>query len=425
MAETTTARFGLRQYSDPNTDAFSRTDYNEDNLQVENLAAIYGQGATTPTPGTVGKFFWHTVESRLYFDDGVALQPIGTPAGTVAAFAGGTVPAGWLLCDGSAVSRTTYARLYAALGGASSPYGQGNGSTTFNLPDLRQKFIAGAQTGQSGYDLAATGGTASHVLTANEMPTHSHAGSSSASAGGHDHSTNTSTAGSHTHSGTSGAGGDAHTHSATSGSAGGHTHTAQSGGGHAHTATAASTSHDHVISITTAGAHSHGVTVNNNSHDHTISTRGTASTSHSHAGPEGDDAVALGPKGASVAIGQPGAPETDSSSHGHTASSASAGDHTHPASANSVPHAHGITVDAASAHTHTTSSDGAHSHSVTTGNASATHTHAINTAAGGDHAHTLTSGGAHTHGLTIASSGGGAGHENRPPYVALNYIIRV
>ena len=63
--------------------------------------------------------------------------------GAVMAVAGSTSPAGWLLCDGSAVSRTTYADLYAVIG---DTYGSGDGSTTFNLPDLADKFIQGNAT---------------------------------------------------------------------------------------------------------------------------------------------------------------------------------------------------------------------------------------------------------------------------------------
>ena len=63
--------------------------------------------------------------------------------GAVVAFAGSTSPAGWLLCDGSAVSRTTYAALFAVIG---TTYGSGNGSTTFNLPNLTDRFIQGNST---------------------------------------------------------------------------------------------------------------------------------------------------------------------------------------------------------------------------------------------------------------------------------------
>ena len=63
--------------------------------------------------------------------------------GAVVAFAGSTSPAGWLLCDGSAVSRTTYAALFAVIG---TTYGSGDGSTTFNVPNLIDKFIQGNAT---------------------------------------------------------------------------------------------------------------------------------------------------------------------------------------------------------------------------------------------------------------------------------------
>ena len=65
------------------------------------------------------------------------------PTGVVQAFAGNTLPNGWLLCDGSAVSRTDYAALYAVIG---TTYGAGDGSTTFNLPNLVDKFVEGSAT---------------------------------------------------------------------------------------------------------------------------------------------------------------------------------------------------------------------------------------------------------------------------------------
>lgn len=63
--------------------------------------------------------------------------------GAVVAFAGSTSPAGWLLCDGSAVSRTTYAALFAVIG---TTYGSGDGSSTFNVPNLTDRFIQGNAT---------------------------------------------------------------------------------------------------------------------------------------------------------------------------------------------------------------------------------------------------------------------------------------
>ena len=68
------------------------------------------------------------------------------PTGTVFAFAGTAAPNGWLLCTGSAVSRTTYAQLWSAIG---SSCGSGDGSTTFNVPDLRGRWIRGVDGGTS------------------------------------------------------------------------------------------------------------------------------------------------------------------------------------------------------------------------------------------------------------------------------------
>jgi len=66
------------------------------------------------------------------------------PVGSIIAFAGASAtPSGYLLCDGSAVSRTTYANLFAVIG---TTYGSGNGSTTFNLPNLTDKVLQGSAT---------------------------------------------------------------------------------------------------------------------------------------------------------------------------------------------------------------------------------------------------------------------------------------
>ena len=74
------------------------------------------------------------------------------PTGMIMAFAGSTAPTGFLLCDGSAVSRTTYADLYAVIG---DTYGAGDGSTTFNVPNLQDKFLQGAGTNSLGTTMSA------------------------------------------------------------------------------------------------------------------------------------------------------------------------------------------------------------------------------------------------------------------------------
>ena len=85
----------------------------------------------------------------------MAAIPAGTPSGVVSAYAGDTAPSGWLLCNGSAVSRATYGALFAAIG---TTFGAGNGTTTFNLPDLRGEFVRGLDGGR-GVDLSRTLGS--------------------------------------------------------------------------------------------------------------------------------------------------------------------------------------------------------------------------------------------------------------------------
>lgn len=67
------------------------------------------------------------------------------PVGAVVAFGGGSVPYGYLVCNGAAVSRTTYAKLFNAIGTA---YGSGDGSTTFNLPNTEGRFVEGGTVGE-------------------------------------------------------------------------------------------------------------------------------------------------------------------------------------------------------------------------------------------------------------------------------------
>lgn len=110
------------------------------------------------------------------------------PVGSIIAYGGATAPAGWLLCDGSAVSRTTYAALFAVIGTAN---GAGNGSTTFNLPDGRGRTVIGAGAGTS-LTARTLGdksiGAESHQLTSSEMPAHSHGGLTGDDSPDHGHS---------------------------------------------------------------------------------------------------------------------------------------------------------------------------------------------------------------------------------------------
>lgn len=124
--------------------------------------------------------------------------------GAVLDFAGTTAPSGWLMCYGQAVSRATYANLFAVIG---TTYGAGDGANTFNLPDCRGRVGAGkddmggnvagrlttAGAGVNGATLGASGGAQTHTLTTVQMPAHNHGVTDP----GHNHAVTDPT---HTHS---------------------------------------------------------------------------------------------------------------------------------------------------------------------------------------------------------------------------------
>jgi len=108
-----------------------------------NTVTFDPDGSETVDGGST--FAWTTGNASYWFiSDGanwrVALDRGDVPVGSIVAWTTSAAPAGWLECDGSAISRTTYAGLFAVI---SDDYGNGDGSTTFNLPDLRGEFIRG------------------------------------------------------------------------------------------------------------------------------------------------------------------------------------------------------------------------------------------------------------------------------------------
>ena len=124
----------------------------------------------------------------IVYCDGTGFSTVGgaaAPAGSMIPYAASAAPAGWLLCYGQTVSRSSYAALFLAIG---TTYGAGDGSTTFGLPDLRGRVIAGKDnmggtaasrltSPVAGSTLGATGGAQSHTLTTAEMPAHTHGAS--------------------------------------------------------------------------------------------------------------------------------------------------------------------------------------------------------------------------------------------------------
>ena len=118
------------------------------------LADIYvGAGVTSILAANI---------SDRRYDIGHLYEPIGK----IMMYASANPPARWLVCDGSAVSRTKYAALFAAIG---TTYGAGNGSTTFNLPNFTGRMPLGGSS-----NLGESGGEETVALTVSQMPIHSH-----------------------------------------------------------------------------------------------------------------------------------------------------------------------------------------------------------------------------------------------------------
>jgi microcystin-dependent protein len=138
----------------------------------------YGQGTSFPSSWDVSRLFWRSDLKRLYYNKGTSGSPLwegaDVPVGTINMYAGAVadIPTGWLLCNGAAVSRTTYAQLFAVL---DTEYGVGDGSGTFNVPNFvtSNKFPRAA-TNDAGR--GTTGGASDVTLTSAESgaPAHSH-----------------------------------------------------------------------------------------------------------------------------------------------------------------------------------------------------------------------------------------------------------
>lgn len=107
-----------------------------------------------------------------WYDLSCSLNVSNLLIGEIIEYAGESIPGGYLVCDGSAISRTEYSELFDVIG---TLYGSGDGSTTFNLPDLRGRVVTGLSTTNSNFNvLGKTGGEETHTLTINEMPSHNH-----------------------------------------------------------------------------------------------------------------------------------------------------------------------------------------------------------------------------------------------------------
>lgn len=169
------------------------------------------------------------------------------PTGTILMYAGTTPPTGFVFCQGQELSRTSNAALFSVIG---TTFGSGDGVTTFNVPNGlgRMPLGAGSGTGLTPRQLGQTGGEETHALVANELPAHSHSG------------TTDNANADHTHSGTTGFENQSHTHNITGTLNGG-----QGGSGGSNTFSSGSF---------TSGSE-------NQSHNHNFTTGGMSAT-HQH-----------------------------------------------------------------------------------------------------------------------------------------------
>lgn len=127
--------------------------------QTANSLSVAGGGTGLTSPGTSGNVL--TSNGSAW----VSSTPTYVPTGGMMMWGTASAPTGYLLCNGAAVSRTTYSALFAVIGTA---YGAGDGSTTFTLPDFRDRFPVGAGTT---YSANSTGGSKDAIVV-----THNHTG---------------------------------------------------------------------------------------------------------------------------------------------------------------------------------------------------------------------------------------------------------
>jgi microcystin-dependent protein len=211
------------------------------------------------------------------------------PVGSIVQYAGSSIPIGWLSCNGSAVGRNTYSQLFSAIGIA---YGSGDGSTTFNLPNLSGRVPVGLNLGSVEFStLGQSGGNLTHGHTISgsitEAASHTHTVAASSSSTGTSsvglaHSHNVGTNGSNTNAG------GGHSHSGTTGSSNGGISYKE---GSTNRVVTLTQNHNHGFNTNSVGDHSHGVNgqsggtdsrLGNHSHNVTIDTTGNTNSSGAH-----------------------------------------------------------------------------------------------------------------------------------------------
>jgi microcystin-dependent protein len=328
--------------------------------------------------------------TNVYLVLGAVNRTFRRPTGDIEMSVLGVAKPNTLLCQGQTVSRATYAALWAwvqlnGLVGANLPFGAGDGSTSFTLPDFRGRVPIGVGTlGSDTYNLGNTGGAARFTLAESQMPSHGHGVGVTINAGGdHDHALTIASVANHSHTFTTASAGG-HAHTFTTNPAGAHFHNIGGDGDHFHN-----------FSGTSGGG---------GGHAHTLAAARAIPGAHAHWGAPGTSSEGMNDAGwvAAGAIGTGGEPNH---THGYSGSTS-----IHPA------HSHGGRVSDHVDHTHTgpTTTDGAH-------------THTGPTTADGGHTHTGTAAteAAHTHTTNVSQSnaGGTTAVDNRQPYLAVQFLI--
>lgn len=285
------------------------------------LETKLGTGDSNATSGAVlvgtgsGTSAWDTTPTF----DGVS------PTGAVVMWSGSSAPSGWLECDGSAVSRTTYSALFAVIG---TRYGSGDGSSTFNLPNPVDRVAMGIalSTAPTATTLSVSSSLDSLSLS-NQDTSHTH------------NATTGNQSANHSHSGSTGNNSANHSHSGNTGNnSGNHSHAANTGN---------------------AGSHSHNVSNNTVGHSHSYTKPNSGSTGNANTG-------------------------TQSANHKHNLGNAGSHSHNFNTGNQSANHTHAFNTGNQSAnHTHnfnTGNQSASHTHSLTTGNQSASHSHDLSSA---------------------------------------------
>ena len=173
---------GIPKYNTA-ADAPSGKGFNAAMDAIDNLIVTRGLPAS---PDTNEPLYWNGsawVTNKLT-DAQMDMTTI-VPPGIIVPYAGASAPGGWVIADGAAISRTTFAALFAITG---TTFGVGDGVNTFNVPNLKGRGVMGIDAGQTEFDTRGeAGGAKTHTLTIAQLPSHSHGGATGATGVDHDH----------------------------------------------------------------------------------------------------------------------------------------------------------------------------------------------------------------------------------------------